>query len=190
VIVRWRAAVSGWIWDRTTGHAVKGVMRGFPATGCCERPNRRWARTPCVGVSGCRPRARLTCGLRAPSIVVQASRSSRPRTCATSCTCGTRRPPTKDRQRLAVGRSAECDVCLTSDPEVSRLHAELERVGSQRLIAHNGLSLNGTLVGPDGVLARERLRDSDPLRCPPLRSQPLADALGAPRPGIQAARRT
>ena len=32
-------------------------------------------------------------------------------------------------ERLTVGRSPQCDLALVWDPKVSRLHAELERVG-------------------------------------------------------------
>jgi hypothetical protein len=66
--------------------------------------------------------------------------------------------------RLSLGRSAECDVALTWDEEVSRLHAELERVGSQWLIVDDGLSSNGTFVGAERVAGRRRLRDGDVFR--------------------------
>ena len=69
-----------------------------------------------------------------------------------------------DRERLAIGRSPECDVCLAWDPEVSRLHAELERVGAEWLVADDGLSRNGTRVGRERVLGRQRLRDGDVIR--------------------------
>jgi hypothetical protein len=67
----------------------------------------------------------------------------------------------QDRDRLAIGRSLECDVCLAWDPEVSRLHAELERVGAHWLVADDGLSRNGTRVGRERVLGRRRLVDGD-----------------------------
>ncbi len=67
----------------------------------------------------------------------------------------------EDRDRLAIGRSTECDLCLAWDPEVSRLHAELERVGAHWLIADDGLSRNGTHVGNERVLGRRRLTDGE-----------------------------
>jgi pSer/pThr/pTyr-binding forkhead associated (FHA) protein len=66
-----------------------------------------------------------------------------------------------DRGRLAIGRSPECDLCLAWDPEVSRLHAGLERIGAEWLVADDGLSRNGTRVGRERVLGRQRLRDGD-----------------------------
>jgi len=71
-------------------------------------------------------------------------------------------PP--DRDRLSCGRSEECDVALTWDSEASRLHAELERVGSHWLVVDDGLSRNGTFVGGERVSGRRRLRDGDVLR--------------------------
>src|SRR3954464_4191501 len=53
--------------------------------------------------------------------------------------------------RLTIGRRSECDVALPWDGEVSRLHAELERVGSQWLIVDDGLSSNGTFVAGERI---------------------------------------
>jgi pSer/pThr/pTyr-binding forkhead associated (FHA) protein len=69
-----------------------------------------------------------------------------------------------DRDRVSVGRSTECDVALTWDSQVSRLHAELERVGSMWSVADDGLSSNGTFVGGERILGRRRLRDRDLLQ--------------------------
>jgi pSer/pThr/pTyr-binding forkhead associated (FHA) protein len=66
-----------------------------------------------------------------------------------------------DRDKLTIGRSPECDLCLAWDPEVSRVHAELERIGAEWLVADDGLSRNGTRVGRERVLGRHRLRDRD-----------------------------
>lgn len=68
------------------------------------------------------------------------------------------------RERLLVGRSAECDVSLPWDAEVSRLHAELLCVGSQWLVLDDGLSSNGTFVAQERVAGRRRLRDGDLIR--------------------------
>ena len=70
----------------------------------------------------------------------------------------------RDRKRLSLGRSEECDVALPWDAEVSRLHAELERVGSQWLVVDDGLSSNGTFIAGERVSGRRRLRDGDVLR--------------------------
>jgi pSer/pThr/pTyr-binding forkhead associated (FHA) protein len=66
-----------------------------------------------------------------------------------------------DRPHLVIGRAAECDVCLSWDSEVSRLHAELVRIGSQWLVADEGLSRNGTHVGGERLAGRRRLTDGD-----------------------------
>ena len=69
-----------------------------------------------------------------------------------------------DRDRVSIGRSVECDVALTWDTQVSRLHAELERVGSMWSVADDGLSSNGTFLGGERVLGRRRLEDRDTLQ--------------------------
>ena len=52
----------------------------------------------------------------------------------------------EDRPRLTIGRSPRNDVALRWDGEVSRLHAELERVGADWLVSDDRLSRNGTYV--------------------------------------------
>jgi hypothetical protein len=64
-------------------------------------------------------------------------------------------------ERLTIGRRAGNDIVLAWDSEVSRVHAALERVGLDWLIADDGLSRNGTTVNGDRVRARRRLRDGD-----------------------------
>lgn len=66
-----------------------------------------------------------------------------------------------DRGRLSVGRDAGADVSITGDERISRLHAELERIGSSWVIADDGLSRNGTYVGGERIAARRRLHDGD-----------------------------
>src|ERR1051326_6840338 len=44
--------------------------------------------------------------------------------------------------RVSIGRSPGNDVALIWDSEVSRLHAELERLGDQWIVADDGLSRN------------------------------------------------
>src|SRR4051794_5068159 len=46
--------------------------------------------------------------------------------------------------RLGIGRGPACDVALTWDDEVSRVHAQLERVGDDWILVDDGLSRNGT----------------------------------------------
>src|SRR5688500_5602520 len=65
--------------------------------------------------------------------------------------------------RLTGGRSAETDVSLGWDAEVSRVHAELERVGPTWALADDGLSRNGSFVNQERVAGRRRLADGDVL---------------------------
>lgn len=69
-----------------------------------------------------------------------------------------------DRQRLSIGRSEAADVSLPFDAEVSRVHAELERLGEEWTLADDGLSRNGSFVNGERVVGRRRLRDGDVLR--------------------------
>jgi pSer/pThr/pTyr-binding forkhead associated (FHA) protein len=66
--------------------------------------------------------------------------------------------------RLTVGRSEAADVSLEFDPEVSRVHAELDRLGEDWTVADDGLSRNGSFVNGERVIGRRRLRDGDTLR--------------------------
>jgi pSer/pThr/pTyr-binding forkhead associated (FHA) protein len=67
-------------------------------------------------------------------------------------------------ERLTVGRGADCEVCLGWDANVSRVHAELERMGGVWTLADDGLSRNGTYVNGERVSGRRRLREGDSLR--------------------------
>lgn len=69
-----------------------------------------------------------------------------------------------DRERVSIGRGEGNDLPLGWDPEVSRLHAELERIGGQWTVSDDGLSRNGTTVGGHRISGRTRLRDGDVLR--------------------------
>jgi hypothetical protein len=63
--------------------------------------------------------------------------------------------------RLTLGRRAGNEIALEWDAEVSRVHAALERVGADWVIADDGLSHNGTWVNGERVAGRRRLRDGD-----------------------------
>jgi pSer/pThr/pTyr-binding forkhead associated (FHA) protein len=65
---------------------------------------------------------------------------------------------------LTVGRGEGCDVCLAWDDDVSRVHAELDRIGGVWTVSDDGLSRNGTFVNGERVSGRRRLRDGDSLR--------------------------
>jgi predicted component of type VI protein secretion system len=68
------------------------------------------------------------------------------------------------RGRLTLGRDRANDVALGWDHQVSRVHAELERVGADWTISDDGLSRNGTFVNGGRLGGRRRLRDGDCLR--------------------------
>jgi pSer/pThr/pTyr-binding forkhead associated (FHA) protein len=70
----------------------------------------------------------------------------------------------EDRRRLSIGRSGAADVSVDFDAEVSRVHAELERLGEEWTLADDGLSRNGSYVNGERVVGRRRLRDGDVLR--------------------------
>ena len=65
------------------------------------------------------------------------------------------------RERLTIGRRRSCDVALTWDEAVSRLHAELVRMSADWVLCDDGLSHNGTFVNGARVRGRRRLRDGD-----------------------------
>jgi len=67
--------------------------------------------------------------------------------------------------RATIGRHSECDVPLDWDPEVSRLHALLERVGTEWTLIDDGLSSNGSFINGSRVVGRHRLKDGDRLCC-------------------------
>jgi pSer/pThr/pTyr-binding forkhead associated (FHA) protein len=67
--------------------------------------------------------------------------------------------------RVTVGRGPSCDVGLPWDTNVSRVHAELVRIGDDWAVVDDGLSTNGTFVGGERIERRRRLHDGDQLRC-------------------------
>jgi pSer/pThr/pTyr-binding forkhead associated (FHA) protein len=68
------------------------------------------------------------------------------------------------RERVTVGRGPEVDIGLDADEQVSRLHAEIERIGGEWTLADDGLSRNGSFLNGDRVAGRRRLADGDELR--------------------------
>ena len=87
-----------------------------------------------------------------------------------------------DRERVTIGRRASSDVPLPWDPEVSRLHAELERIGGDWVVCDEGLSHNGTFINNERLRGRRRLRGGDILAlgrttlafCVPTQTSPTA----------------
>ena len=67
-------------------------------------------------------------------------------------------------EHLTIGRRESHPVALDWDPDVSRVHAELERVGGDWTITDDGLSRNGTFVDGERVVGRRRLRNGNTIR--------------------------
>jgi SARP family transcriptional regulator, regulator of embCAB operon len=68
------------------------------------------------------------------------------------------------RDPVAIGRREDNDIALLWDPEVSRVHALLERVGTDWTIRDDGLSRNGTWVNGERLSGSRRLVDNDTIR--------------------------
>lgn len=66
--------------------------------------------------------------------------------------------------RLTLGRSSGNDVALDWDESVSRVHAELIRLGGEWTVVDDGLSRNGSYLNAERLSGRRRLRDGDLLR--------------------------
>jgi hypothetical protein len=77
---------------------------------------------------------------------------------------GAQRLVTLEGERLSVGRERGQGLALSWDPEVSRLHALLERLGGSWTVVDDGLSRNGTHVNGTLVNGRRRLDDRDVIR--------------------------
>jgi len=72
--------------------------------------------------------------------------------------------PLSPHERIRIGRTADNDIVLAGDPEISREHAQLEAAGGGWTVVDDGRSRNGTFVNGDKVLRHRRLRDDDMLR--------------------------
>ena len=68
-----------------------------------------------------------------------------------------------ERWRVTIGRDPTSDVALTWDPEISRAHALLERLGQGWTLVDDGLSRHGSFVNGTPVPGRRRLADRDRL---------------------------
>jgi pSer/pThr/pTyr-binding forkhead associated (FHA) protein len=68
------------------------------------------------------------------------------------------------RDRIAVGRGEGNDVVLDWDPQVSRSHAQFERIGTDWTLVDDGLSRNGSTLNGKRVSGRSPLRDEDVVR--------------------------
>jgi hypothetical protein len=78
--------------------------------------------------------------------------------------CGTQRLLTLTGERVSAGREARNELALTWDPEASRIHALLERLGGSWTVVDERLSRNGTFVNGTRLRGRRRLDDRDVLR--------------------------
>lgn len=67
-----------------------------------------------------------------------------------------------DLQDLTIGRSA-ANALIVDDAEVSRVHAQIERLGDVWAVLDDGISKNGTYVNGQRVVGRRRLLDGDVL---------------------------
>ena len=94
----------------------------------------------------------------------------------------------EDHPRLTIGRSPRNDVALRWDGEVSRLHAELERVGGDWLVIDDQLSHNGTYVNGERVRTRRVLRAGDVIRIGDTQLAFVAPAGGSISATVTAAR--
>jgi pSer/pThr/pTyr-binding forkhead associated (FHA) protein len=93
-----------------------------------------------------------------------------------------------ERTRATIGRRPSCDVSVSWDAKVSRVHAALEHVANAWVVLDDGLSHNGTFVNGERVTGRRRLADSDAIRvgdtivvyCDPAHaeSQPTVTSVG------------
>lgn len=73
-------------------------------------------------------------------------------------------PLPNDRRSVTLGRALGCDICLAWDPQVSGVHAQLERLGAHWTVEDDGLSRNGTFVNGERLMGHQRLHDADVLR--------------------------
>ena len=68
------------------------------------------------------------------------------------------------RAAVTIGRRQEASISIPWDPEMSRLHAELELHAGEWTICDDGFSQNGTWVNGLRLAGRRRLSDGDLVR--------------------------
>ena len=68
-----------------------------------------------------------------------------------------------DKPSVSVGRRADNDVCIRSDPRISRYHARLSRLGEDWFLDDAG-SANGTFVGQRRIHSPTLVRPGDRFR--------------------------
>jgi pSer/pThr/pTyr-binding forkhead associated (FHA) protein len=66
-------------------------------------------------------------------------------------------------EHVTIGRGRHNDLALVWDGTISRVHAQLERLGPDWTLVDNGLSRNGSFVNGERVAGRQRLCDGDRL---------------------------
>jgi pSer/pThr/pTyr-binding forkhead associated (FHA) protein len=71
---------------------------------------------------------------------------------------------TRGDRQITIGRVSSADLSLPWDEEVSRMHAELEAIGTEWVALDDGLSTNGTFVNGRRIVGRQRLIDGDTIR--------------------------
>lgn len=69
-----------------------------------------------------------------------------------------------DASHLTLGRGSGNDLQIDWDEGVSRVHAELVRLGGEWTLVDDGLSRNGSYLNAERLSSRRRLRDGDILR--------------------------
>jgi hypothetical protein len=66
--------------------------------------------------------------------------------------------------QASVGRRESSDLAFGWDDQVSRIHAQFERVEQDWTVIDDGLSRNGTFVNGERLSGRRRLTDGDSVR--------------------------
>jgi pSer/pThr/pTyr-binding forkhead associated (FHA) protein len=70
-----------------------------------------------------------------------------------------------DSEEVIIGRDVDRGIRLDWNPQVSRVHAVLGKVGNAWTLTDDGLSRNGTFVNGKRVVGRRRLSSGDVIRC-------------------------
>lgn len=66
-------------------------------------------------------------------------------------------------RQMTIGRREDDDIALDWDKQVSRLHAQIERVKGDWCLVDDGLSRNGSFVNTERIAGKRRLVDGDRL---------------------------